>query len=327
MNYLCVGNTACDILAKVSSIQKKSDKRLYLESIECFPGGDALNNAVDASIMGEAVKFIGCVGQDLFGEAILKKLSGYKIDISHMRVDSQIPTSVSYYIVDKGGEKRPASQGGCCYRPGGNEALAEQDIPDSLLHWADHLHLGSPMIQDGLDGGDNGILLKRAKEHGVTTSMDLVYDQDEIWLPKIEEALRYCDIFIPSDYEVEHVCGSRDIKEIKEFFRPYELSVFGIKMGERGVFLTDYKRDIFIPSAYKGIPVETLGAGDAFFAAFNVSYSRGFSLERCACVACCASACVLGSFGASTGMVEYNKLLKMADDFEKSLQLSEVRLC
>lgn len=327
MNYLCVGNTACDILARVGRSQKKSGKRLFLESIDCFPGGDALNNAVDASIMGESVKFIGCAGQDMFGEAIIKKLSEYRIDLSDMRIDPRIPTSVSYYIVDEGGEKRPASQGGCCYRPGGNEALTEQDVPDSALKWADHLHLGSPMIQDGLDGGGNCTLLKRAKDHGVTTSMDLVYDQDQVWLPKIEAALHYCDIFIPSDYEVEHVCGCSDVKEMKEFFRPYGMSVFGVKMGSRGVFLTDYQKDIFVPSAYQDVPVETLGAGDAFFAAFNVSYNRGFSLERCASIASCASACVLGAFGASTGMAEYHELLKMAEDFEKSLQLSEVKLC
>jgi fructokinase len=147
--------------------------------------------------------------------------------------------------------------------------------------------------------------------------MDLVYDQDEIWLPKIEEALYYCDIFIPSDYEVECVCGLKDSMEIKEFFRPYGISVFGIKLGAKGVFLTDYNKDIFVPSAYHGVPVETLGAGDAFFAAFNISYHRGYELEHCAVIASCASACILGHYGASTGMVRFEELLKMAEALEE----------
>lgn len=314
MNYLSVGNVACDILAKVSSEQKRSKRRLLLEDIGCYPGGDALNSAIDVSIMGENSMFIGCVGQDVFGREIMDKLSAYPVDLSHMRFGPDIRTSVSYYVVGEDGEKWPGESGGSCYRPGGNEALREEDVPDSALDWADHLHLGSPMIQDGLDYGGNARLLKRAKAAGVTTSMDLVYDQDEIWLPKIEEALSCCDIFIPSDYEVERVCGRSDPLAIKEFFRPYGISLFGIKLGAKGVYLTDFKEDIFVPSVYRGTPVDTLGAGDAFFAAFNLSHHRGYGLERCAVIASCASACVLGHYGANSGMVHFEELIKMTGD-------------
>ena len=312
MNYLSIGNVACDVLAKVSKNQKKSKKRLILEDISLYPGGDALNSAIDVSLMGEKSMFIGCVGRDVFGRQIMDKLSHFPVDLSHMCIAPEIRTSVSYYVVGEDGEKWPGETGGSCYRPGGNEALREEDIPDSALQWADHLHLGSPMIQDGLDYGGNARLLKRARAAGVTTSMDLVYDQDEVWLPKIEQALSYCDIFIPSDYEVEQVCGLKDPLEMKEFFRPYGISVFGVKMGQKGVFLTDYEKDVFWPSAYHKVPVETLGAGDAFFAAFNVSYHRGYGLEQCAAIASCASACILDHYGATTGMVRFEELLKMA---------------
>lgn len=308
MNYLSAGNVACDILAKVSPRQKKSKRRLLLKDIGFFPGGDALNSAVDVSMMGENAMLIGCVGQDIFGRQIMETLSSYPVDLRYMRYEAGIQTSVSYYVVGENGERWPGETGGSCYRPGGNETLKAEDIPDEALRWADHLHLGSPMIQDGLDYEGNARLLKRARDMGITTSMDLVYDQDEVWLPKIEAALSYCDIFIPSDYEVECVCGLSDPQDIKEFFRPYGLKIFGMKLGAKGVFLTDFHRDIVVPSAYPGTPVDTLGAGDAFFAAFNVSYFKGFGLTRCAEIASYASACVLAHYGANTGMVSFDEL-------------------
>ena len=314
MNYLSVGNIACDVLATASPQQKKSMRRIYLQSLICCLGGDALNSAVDAAAMGQHARLIGCVGQDLFGREILERLRQTGVDCSMLRIDARVPTSVSHYMVEPDGEKS-----GALYRPGGNEALCEADVPDEALAWADHLHLGSPMIQDSLDGGGNAVLLRRAKQFGVTTSMDLVYDQDEIWLPKIEEALHWCDIFIPSDYEVSKVCKTENLQDIKAFFRPYGLKVFGVKLGKRGVFLTDFQQDFLIPSAYTGMPTETLGAGDAFFAAFNVAWHNGEGLYRSAVIGSCASACVLGNYGASTGMTDYAQLTAMADQFEKRL--------
>lgn len=313
MHYLSVGNIACDILSRKSPKQKVSTRRTYLEELVCCPGGDALNSAVDAALLGESARLIGCVGNDLFGKFIISKLQQTNVDISMLRLDDLVPTSVSSYMVEENGEKT-----GATYRPGGNEALCLKDIPDSALKWADHLHLGSPMIQDGLDGGDNAELFRRAKSFGVTTSMDLVYDQDEIWLPKIEKALYHCDFFIPSDYEVSQVCGTDDIYRIKDLFSGYGIKVFGIKLGKKGVFLTDFSQDLMVPSAYKGTPVDTLGAGDAFFSAFNISWHKGNSLQRCAAIASCASACVLGNYGASTGMLNYEQLLVLAKAFERT---------
>lgn len=320
MNYLCVGNIACDLLAHKSGKQKHSNRRIYLDQLTCTPGGDALNSAVDASIMGVQAKLIGRIGQDLFGQMILQKIKNTKIDLSMLRMDPTIHTSVSFYTVTQGGEKDIA-----LYRPGGNEALEPEDVPDCALQWADHLHLGSPMIQDGLDGGGNAVLLQRAKRFGVQTSMDLVYDPDEIWLPKIEEALSYCDIFIPSDYEVSKMCGTDDLEKLTKFFEPYGLKIFGVKLGKRGVYLTDFHDAFLMPSAYRGLPVETLGAGDAFFAAFNIAYYKKEGIYRSAMIASCASACVLGHFGANTGMVTYEQLKRLADDFKTTLERGQTQ--
>lgn len=315
MNYLSVGNIACDVLAKASSQQKRSARRTYLEALEVCPGGDALNSAVDAAAMGVNAKLIGCLGTDLFGNAVLNTLRQTNVDILDLRVDPAVDTSVSFYVLLADGEKT-----GAVYRPGGNEALCLRDVPEQALRWADHLHLGSPMLQDGLDGGPNAELLKKAREYGVVTSMDVVYDPDEIWLKKIEDALSFCDIFIPSDYEVEKICGTKDLQEMKAFFRPFGMKVFGVKRGKQGVFLTDFQQDVLLPSALKGDPKDTLGAGDAFFAAFNIAWHQKYSLSRCAAIASCASASVLNEYGASKGMVPFAELLKRADDFEQELK-------
>lgn len=58
---------------------------IHGEQIHYMMGGKGANQAVAASRMGIATSLIGCVGNDPFGEKILKHLSEEKLDISSGR--------------------------------------------------------------------------------------------------------------------------------------------------------------------------------------------------------------------------------------------------
>lgn len=305
MRFLCVGNIACDvILQPVGSGYVQN--RILLKSADLFAGGDALNVAVDLSVLEEEVTLIGCIGKDDFGDKVMRVLGEYPIDTRYIVHSKEVATVTSVLLLEQGGERKAA------YRCGGNENLTESDVPDEAISWADHVHLGSPLRFTAMDGEGTCRLFKRAKEQGKTTSMDLVEPLDDIWLPKIEDTLHYCDIFLPSDYEVSRVCGLNDPLEMKEFFRPYGLSVFGVKMGGKGVFITDYKQDIWMAPVCSETPMDTLGAGDAFVATFLSAYKRNLPLKTCVIMASFASGYVIQEFGTTSGMKGFDKLYQDA---------------
>lgn len=302
MRILSVGNIACDILVSPFDAPPVQ-KRKLLKDVSLFAGGDALNAAIDLAILGQEVCLVGRVGKDDFGWKIRKTLAEFPAINTQYLVDiDDTPTSTSVSTIMPNGERRAAYRAGC------NETLTLSDIPEAMIHWSDHVHLGSAMRLSAMDGEGTRELFKKARASGKSTSMDLVVDLDEIWLGKIQDALQYCDIFLPSHYEVREVCRLEDPLAMKEFFRPYGLKVFGVKMGSRGVFITDYRQDIFMPSVTVQKPVDTLGAGDAFMATFIAAYLNRLPLEICTSMASHASCHVISRFGPTTGMKSFDHL-------------------
>lgn len=308
MRCLSVGNVACDIILKPRRMELIQE-RLILDDVSLSAGGDALNVAVDLSIMGDEAALIGCVGTDDFGHKIMRSLEETGVNTKYMIQSGQMATVTSVLMLNPNGERRAA------YKPGGNELLREAHIPEEAIEWAEHVHLGSPMRLTSMDGKGTANLFRRAKQKGKTTSMDLVLPLDDVWLPKIEEVLNYCDIFLPSDYEVSHVCGLSNPLEMKDFFRAYGVSVFGVKMGTRGVFVTDYKEDVWFPAVVKEGVKNTLGAGDAFVAAFISAYKRELPLRMCVAVASMASGHIVREMGTTNGMVKFEELYSEAKKY------------
>ena len=67
MDVLCVGETLTDIITRpVSSVSLNNDST-SVQEILFRTGGDALNNAVDLSVIGNSVAYAGRIGSDSAG--------------------------------------------------------------------------------------------------------------------------------------------------------------------------------------------------------------------------------------------------------------------
>ncbi|MGI6004716.1 MAG: carbohydrate kinase family protein [Christensenellales bacterium] len=313
MKILCVGTVVCDITVKPVPKDIFELGTTRIELLQIMGGGDASNAASDLVVLGDEPRLIGVVGDDIFGRQLLEILKGRNVDTGHIRIQRGVNTSSTVVLIASDGERS------FCYRPGSNEDLRESDVTNEDIAWCDHVHIASAMRLTSMDGEGVAKLFRRAHAAGKTTSMDLTVDHDDIWLPKIQEPLHHCDIFIPSDYEVSRVCGLTDPVEMKEFFRPYGLKVFGVKLGARGVYLTDFENDYRIPTLLEGTPVDTTGAGDAFCAAFVSAYKRGYSIEACGHIASAAACFVISEVGTVAGMKDFDTLKKLVEDSGRSL--------
>ena len=107
MRFLCVGNIACDvILQPVGSGYVQN--RILLKSADLFAGGDALNVAIDLSVLEEEVTLIGCIGKDDFGDKVMRVLGEYPIDTQYIVHSKEVATVTSVLLLEQGGERKAA---------------------------------------------------------------------------------------------------------------------------------------------------------------------------------------------------------------------------
>ena len=93
------------------------------------------------------------------------------------------------------------------------------------------------------------------------------------------------DYFTPNEIEAEFYTGIKinNIKDAKE--SAYKIINLGIKnviitLGEKGLFFTDGKQEIYI-KASQVKAVDTTGAGDAFNGGFSFALLKGKKINEC----------------------------------------------
>ncbi len=295
LDILAAGLAAVDTIFGGIPSNFMNVDNVIAQTYRTHTGGDAVNGAVSCARLGLKTGIACVVGDDMQGRFILDDLEKEDIDVSGVIVQNAIPTSSPVVLVEEGGERHflrlPKSP---------NHIFTGTMISDETLRSARHLHIASANSLPALDGKPLTELLARAKEAGMTTSMDTNYDKAGDWLAKIKDALPLCDIFFPSLQEASIYAGSADIWEITEFFSRFGLKIFGIKLGEKGAVVTDFTTMWMAPTFFEGRPVDTTGAGDAFFAGFLAGWLNGSDLPVCLGMASAQAASVLRAVGAHT---------------------------
>lgn len=106
-----------------------------------------------------------------------------------------------------------------------------------MIASADILHFGGTYLLPGLDGPPTATILKFAKEHGVTTTLDLLVNAQPDLLAKLEPALPYIDYFMPGLDEARAICGLDKRADVIAFFLNRGWAIRFSKWGLRGAVL------------------------------------------------------------------------------------------
>ena len=269
-------------------------------------GGDAVNAAVSMARLGLKTAVCASMGKDSAAQLVIHELEAAGADCSYLHLDAAVHTAAPAILVDSDGERHIIR-----VPDNGNHFFTQDMVSDELLEKARHLHLASANVLKRLDGKPLGVLFARAHEKGLTTSMDASYDRAGNWMKNIQDALMNCDIFIPSFQEASIYAGSEDLHEICAFFSQFPLKIFGIKLGEKGVMVTDFRDTWTMGTLYRKKPVDTTGAGDAFLAGFVSAWLKGYDIPSCAYAGSAQSYSVLGAVGANTSAGTWEDAVKL----------------
>ena len=243
-------------LAKDLSITLGSSSAIFAHNLAC---------------LGNKVGFSSTIGSDPFGEICVKRLAECGVDVSKVRKLSGKTTGLSVILPQR-------KQRFILTYPGTMFDMSESDLDLGYVFSAKHLHVSSYFLHKALRPQLINIF-RKAKESGLTTSLDTNDDPEDRWSSEIQLLLKYTDILLPNEREACKLTQVSDVERAAEVLSQ-KVPVLVIKRGSQGAMVraTKEKYAAFPPVVDIADPV---GAGDSFDAGFIHEFIRGSKIEDC----------------------------------------------
>jgi sugar/nucleoside kinase (ribokinase family) len=236
--------------------------------------------AHNLSYLGNRVGFSSCIGDDPFGDICVQRLSASGVDVSHIKKLRGKTTGLTV-ILPQRKERYILTYPGAMYE------MTERELDQSFVFNSKHLHLSSYFLQKGIRPQLIHIF-RKAKEAGLTTSLDTNDDPEDRWSGDIQLLLRYVDILLPNERELCKLAQVKDFEQAVESLSQ-KVRILVVKRGSQGAIARVGKEKFL---AYPPVVdvVDPVGAGDAFDAGFVHQFIRGAKIEDCLKFANCAGA-------------------------------------
>lgn len=313
MKILCVGMMVCDTLLSTVpyNILELDCVGIGKPVVTC--GGDALNVAIGLAKLNNSVSIVGRIANDGNGKYIIDQCLQNNIDVSRVIYDAECPTASSFALIDETGERHFLTEKSIFTK------LKGQDVPQEFIDAADYIYFGSAMAMSAMNEGGIYDLFKRARLAGKVTVMDASVNPDEEreWLDYLAPALSETDVFFPSLEEAAKMTGEKEPSQISPHFRRFGMKLFGIKLGAKGCYITDFKKEHEIPCP-AGMPVvDTTGAGDSFMAGLICCLGRGFDALKATEFAASVATKNVGAMGGTAGIPSFEEAMDFYQSWKK----------
>jgi ribokinase len=215
-------------------------------------GGKGANQAIAAARAGARAAMIGCVGVDESGTRYIEALKNEGIDTRGVQ-RSQIPTGVAFITVDDRGENS------IIVNPGANHEVTKAQVERhaALIREADALLL---QLECPLP------VVRLAAEIARAAGVRVILNPSPLTEAFLADPFEV-DLLIVNEGEAQKVAPNRSLQEAK--CRQLVIT----RGAESTLHVTEGGLVEYVPP--KVLPVDAVGAGDAFAGAFAVASSEG----------------------------------------------------
>ena len=244
---LCVGEILADMIG---------EEKNGIITYERLAGGAPFNVACALNKFGAEVKFVGSVGDDLVGRFLISYANRLGMDTTYINIDKERNTTLAFVELNEEGERSF-----CFYRKGTADYFMPA-ISDELIKAADTVCIGSLMLADERCVEYAIDIIDRAHAFGKRVAFDVNYRTDiyrdtDSAVRTYKRILSRADIVKFSEDEAETFTW--------EYVNGLTDKLVLITLGKEGSEWRYEGRSNRI-SSISVKPVDTTGAGDAFFA-------------------------------------------------------------
>jgi len=284
----------------------KSGPLKHVSLFEKHVAGSESNVAIGLKRLGMDSGIITAVGNDEFGKNILMALKSEDIDTATIKVSRKYPTGI--YFVERN-FPIPNHSNVFYYR---NESamshLQPSFIKKDFFNNIDLFHVSgiTPLLSGNCEKASN-LALKFALESNIFISFDtnirrkLVKNADKD-REKMRSFIEHSDIIFTGKGDLRFLTRSNLSKAeelLRAFFNKFSVkkkAIVVIKVGAKGALAWDGVK-MYHQESLKMPTVDTIGAGDAFDAAFLATFIKEFNIKKSLKVGVVAGAMVTGITG------------------------------
>jgi ribokinase len=246
-----VGSLNIDYTLRVPRIPALGETLTARGMFSCL-GGKGANQAIAAARAGAKAAMIGCVGEDESGTRYIKALKKEGIDTRGIQLSST-PTGVAFIVVDDAGENS------IIVNPGANHEVTNAQVERhaDLIREADALLL---QLECPLP------VVRLAAEIARAAGVRVILNPSPLTEAFLADPFEV-DVLIVNEGEARKLAPNRRLQEA----RSRQLVI--TRGAESTLHVTKGGLVEYVPP--KVLPVDTVGAGDAFAGAFAVASSEG----------------------------------------------------
>ena len=312
-----------DHLHKVPRLVRDGGVEVLSSSAQ--PGGSAANTAYGLAKLGLRCGFVGIVGDDDAGRALLASFEEAGVDTGGIRVEPGATTGQTICITAGQGQKA------IYIVPGANSLLNAHDVDTSYLGDARYVHVSS-FVGDDAFSQQLQMVEKLPAQAKVSFALDALYARRG--LTAMSPMLKRCTLLFANANELQeltgeelpaaaHIClglgceivvvtfgAGRRERHRRTAGSTHDTSAALIvtrrKAGGGPEFI---EHTVPAPATHDGSIADTTGAGDAFAAGFLFGLIQEHDLPMCGALGHTDAGFSLGSLGARAGLPTRQELL------------------
>ncbi|MFN3682789.1 MAG: carbohydrate kinase family protein [Fimbriimonadaceae bacterium] len=345
--HLCVD--LCPALPKVEAASLLEPGVLTeVGPLRTSVGGAAANTGQALSRLGFGVRIVAKVGTDAMATLARDTLRRCGDSLTRwLATDPAVDTSYTVVL------NPPGSDRSFLHCPGANATFGPEDVPDSALEGACHLHFGYPPLMERMAGSNGDLvveLFQRAHEKGLSTSLDMAYPDPNgstghvDWRSYLRRVLPHTDVFVPSLDEILLMLRYDDrtpslglVESVAEELFAMGASALLIKLGAFGAYaaarpspglerlaslhgsrLPEWGDLRSYQPAFQAEPLATTGCGDCAIAGFLGGVVLGLGLERCLRAGVAAGSARVESEDLVCALRDWSELVGRAESWPAS---------
>ena len=300
-----------DLIVKTSKFPNLSET-IICDEFYTAPGGKGGNQAVAVARLVDKefrVKFIGRVGDDIFGTDILKNLLKENIDISNIQITKNISTGIASIFTMPNGENSVNAVYGA------NNHIDESQVSDfeKLSNQA-----GVILLQQEIPNKTLKLILRKAKEKNITIILDPAPYRENL-----EEIYKNINIITPNEIEASSISNidvkdNLSAKKSARYIRNFGIDVVIITLGSNGIWIESESISEHIDT-YKVKAKSSVAAGDAFNGALGYGIVKNNDILDSVDLAIAASSISVTRDGSQSSMPRIDEVHKfMQQNINKS---------
>jgi sugar/nucleoside kinase (ribokinase family) len=252
---LFVGDVNADLILGGLARLPEADREIPCREMRLTIGSPAAIAACAFASLGGEASLCGLAGADTYGEFMLEGLADFGVGASLVRTTGSVGTGLTVCLIVNGQRAQVTY-------PGTIAAFDGSWLTDEALRGFEHLHLAGVYQQTAFLPRIASVL-QRAKQLGVTTSLDPQWDVTEQW-EGMDAWLPLLDQLFVNEAEACSMTGAPDAEAACRALAERTACPI-IKIGARGALI---RRDGAVTRAapFAAKLIDTTGAGDSLAA-------------------------------------------------------------